>query len=101
MQKALFKFSVCAIAVGLISVVLVPFTFAQSQALNGQIEGTVLDQNKAAVSDAVITVTNIEAGVTRTLKAMQAAYIVFHFYHSELIASPPKRQTSRKSYATG
>ena len=32
---------------------------AQSQALNGQIEGTVLDQNNAAVSNAVITVTNM------------------------------------------
>ena len=44
-----------------------PFIFAQSQALNGQIEGTVLDQNKAAVPNAVITVTNIETGATRTV----------------------------------
>ncbi|HJZ10634.1 MAG TPA: carboxypeptidase-like regulatory domain-containing protein, partial [Acidobacteriota bacterium] len=67
MKESAFKFLVCAIAVGTFSAVLVPFTFAQSQALNGQIEGTALDQNKAAVPNAVITVTNIESGATRTV----------------------------------
>ena len=42
------------------------FAFAQSQALNGQIEGTVLDQKGAAVPDTVITVTNIETGAQKT-----------------------------------
>ena len=45
---------------------LTPSTFAQSQATNGQIEGTVSDQNNAAVPNVVITVTNIETGATRT-----------------------------------
>ncbi len=40
---------------------------AQSQALNGQIEGTVLDQTSAVVSNATIIVTNIETGTTRTI----------------------------------
>ena len=40
---------------------------AQSQALNGQIEGTVLDQSNAAVPNAVITVINIETGATRNV----------------------------------
>ena len=40
---------------------------AQSQALNGQIEGTVSDENNAAVTNAIITVTNIETGATRTV----------------------------------
>jgi len=40
---------------------------AQSQALNGQIEGTVSDQTNAAVPNAAITVTNIETGATRTM----------------------------------
>lgn len=40
---------------------------AQSQALNGQIEGTVLDQSNAAVPNATITVANIETGATRTV----------------------------------
>jgi hypothetical protein len=45
----------------------VPSAFTQSQALNGQIEGTVSDENNAAVTNAIITVTNIETGATRTV----------------------------------
>ncbi len=41
--------------------------FAQSQALNGQIEGTVSDQSNAAVPNVVVIVTNIETGATRTV----------------------------------
>jgi hypothetical protein len=69
MDETALHFLVCAIALGLLSVISTPSAFAQSQALNGQIEGTVFDQNKAAVPDAVITVTNIEAGATRTVKS--------------------------------
>ncbi len=44
-----------------------PSAFSQSQALNGQIEGTILDQTNAAVPNAVITITNLETGATRTV----------------------------------
>lgn len=50
---------------------------AQSQALNGQIEGTVLDQNNAGVPRAVVTVTNVEAGATRTVTTTESG--VYHF----------------------
>ena len=40
---------------------------AQSQAINGQIEGVVTDANGAAVPNANITVTNVETGTTRTV----------------------------------
>lgn len=43
-----------------------PHVLAQSQALNGQIEGTVLDASDAAVPNVVITATNVETGATRT-----------------------------------
>lgn len=43
------------------------FAFAQSQALNGQIEGTVSDQTGAAVEGATITATNIETGAIRSM----------------------------------
>jgi len=66
-EKRAFHFVVSAIVVVLLSAVSMPPAFAQSQALNGQIEGTVSDQNNAAVANAVITVTNIEAGATRTV----------------------------------
>jgi hypothetical protein len=41
--------------------------FAQSQALNGQIEGTVTDPNGARIPNASITIVNIETGTTRTI----------------------------------
>ena len=44
-----------------------PCVLAQSQAQNGQIEGTVLDQNKGAVPNVVITVTNIGTGAARSV----------------------------------
>src|SRR5438552_5652417 len=58
---------ICAIAADILFAAPTPSAFTQAQALNGQIEGTVSDQNKAAVPNAVITVTNIESGATRTV----------------------------------
>ena len=40
---------------------------AQSQALNGQIEGVVSDSNGAAIPSATVKVTNIETGAERTV----------------------------------
>ena len=41
--------------------------FAQSQALNGQIEGAVFDPNGATIPNASVTIVNIETGTTRTV----------------------------------
>ena len=64
MRSSLF---ICAIAVGILFAASTPSAIAQSQALNGQIEGTVLDQNNSRVPNAVITVTNLETAATRTI----------------------------------
>ncbi len=42
-------------------------TSAQSQALNGQIEGTVADTTEAAIPNATITITNVETGTIRSV----------------------------------
>jgi len=47
----------------------VPNLSAQSQASNGQIEGTVLDSRGAYVPDALISVTNVESGATREVSS--------------------------------
>ena len=52
MKETALHFLACTLVVALLSAVAIESAFAQSQALNGQIEGTVLDQNKAAVPDA-------------------------------------------------
>lgn len=65
MKEAAFHLLLCSLIVSLLVFVSMPPTRAQSQALNGQIEGTVSDQTNAAVANAVITVTNIETGATR------------------------------------
>lgn len=57
----------CMIAAGILLSASIAPALAQSQALNGQIEGTVLDQNNLVVVNAVITVTNGETGATRTV----------------------------------
>jgi hypothetical protein len=67
MNQPALRLLICAISLGSFFASSMPSTFAQSQALNGQIEGTVSDQNKAAVPNVVITVTNIETGATRTV----------------------------------
>jgi carboxypeptidase family protein/TonB-dependent receptor-like protein len=67
MKETILHLSFSAIVIGVLIASSMPSTFAQSQALNGQIEGTVLDQNNAAVPNSVITVTNIETGATRNV----------------------------------
>ncbi len=69
MKKSPLKLLIRAIAVSLFLAVSLPSAVAQSQALNGQIEGTVVDQNNAAVPYASLTVTNIETGATRIVTA--------------------------------
>lgn len=58
----LFVFVCCVLFVGTTVEVA-----AQSQALNGQIEGVVTDSNGAAVPNVTITATNIETGAIRTV----------------------------------
>ncbi len=54
-----------------------PSAFAQSQALNGQIEGTVSDQTGAAVANVTITATNIETGATRAVQTDESGVYRF------------------------
>ena len=68
MKLAGFHLLVSAIVVSLL-LVASGLAIAQSQALNGQIEGTVSDRDSAAVTNAVITVMNIETGATRTVRS--------------------------------
>jgi hypothetical protein len=72
--KALHNFLILG---GLLLVAFVPPIFPQSQALNGQIEGTVIDQTGAAVPNALITATNIETGATRTVSTDESGVYRF------------------------
>jgi len=52
----------------LVFVVSVPLILAQSQAQNGQIEGTISDQAGASVPNALITAANLDTGTIRTVQ---------------------------------
>jgi hypothetical protein len=77
MKAAIGYIYASAIIFGITILVLAPSAFAQSQALNGQIEGTITDQNQAAVANAVITVTNIETGATRSVTTNESGVYRF------------------------
>ena len=62
------KYSILfSLALTLFLAIATPSAFAQSQAINAQIEGTVTDSNGAAIPNAKITVANIGTGVTRNV----------------------------------
>jgi hypothetical protein len=52
-----------AIAIGLSAA----HPFAQSQAINGTIEGTITDQSGAALPGVSVTVSNVDTGDTRVV----------------------------------
>ncbi len=47
---------------------------AQSQALNGQIEGVVTDATGAAIPNASITITNMETGSERQITSDESGF---------------------------
>ncbi len=65
-SSLLFTIAYCLIIAGLLILSSVRIN-AQSQALNGQIEGTVSDSNGGAVPNAPVTVRNIETGAERSV----------------------------------
>ncbi len=76
MKEAALNFLISAMVVGLL-LAASELAVAQSQALNGQIEGTVSDQNNAAVPNAAITATNIETGATRIVSTDESGVYRF------------------------
>lgn len=61
----MLKTSIRVFLLGILVFSLTVLSFAQSQALNGQIEGVITDQNGASVPNAAITAKNIETGTER------------------------------------
>jgi len=53
----------------LVAVSLSPRAFAQSQAINGAIEGSVHDATGALLPGVTVTITNVETGAKRTLQS--------------------------------
>ncbi|MFN7929655.1 MAG: TonB-dependent receptor [Blastocatellia bacterium] len=56
-------------AISLLVLLFVSNAWAQSQALNGQIEGVVTDANGAAVPNAKVMVSNVETGFSRIVSS--------------------------------
>ncbi len=68
MKTTALHFFICVFAISLLFAVLTSSVVAQSQALNGQIEGTISDQTGAALPNVVVTAANIETGANRTVQ---------------------------------
>lgn len=62
MKIALYTLLICAF-----SLMVVQNAPAQSQALNGQIEGTITDNSGGAVPNATVVIKNTQTGTTRTV----------------------------------
>ena len=77
MKETILHLLASLMAFGLLFVLSTPSAFAQSQALNGQIEGTISDQTGAAMPNAIITVTNIETGASRTVSTDESSVYRF------------------------
>jgi hypothetical protein len=63
------RLAALTLAVCLAFIINAPFAAAQSQALNGQIEGTVTDATGSVVKGATVTATHLETNTTRTVSA--------------------------------
>ena len=64
---SLLRVVLCGLLFGAFFIVGINRNYAQSQALNGQIEGVVMDSNGAALPNVSITVRNIETGTERQI----------------------------------
>ena len=53
----------------LVALALAPHAFAQSQAINGAIEGSVHDATGALLPGVTVTITNLETGAKRTVQS--------------------------------
>lgn len=61
-----------AFLAALLSLTLIPAAFAQSQAANGSIEGTVLDSSGGVLPGVTVTVTNTDTGASRAVVTNEA-----------------------------
>src|SRR5438034_11400303 len=61
-----------SLLIALLSVALCAPAFAQSQAINGTIEGTVADQSGAVLPGVTVTVHNLETGTERSVVTNEA-----------------------------
>jgi hypothetical protein len=77
MRFSFLQFLSLSAVVGIFLLVPPQLVFPQSQAQNGQIEGTVVDQNNAALRLVVVTVTNIETGASRSVITSEAGVYRF------------------------
>ncbi len=77
MKEPALHFLICAIAFSLLSAYSISSAIAQSQALNGLIEGIVSEQNNAAMSNGITTVYEYRNRRDQNLQRMKTAGIAF------------------------
>ena len=68
MNGSLLKLITCA-PLALLCAGTSPLSFGQSQSINGSIRGVITDSSGAPIASADVTITNLDTGYTRTVKA--------------------------------
>lgn len=67
LRTGVVLFGVCSVVAVVFAVLTAAPAFAQSQAINGVIEGTVADPSSAVLPGVTVTVTNIDTGAERVV----------------------------------
>lgn len=71
MSNMLSQFFICFLLCGILLTVQPALTFAQSQAIDAEIDGTVADTNSSVIANASLTAINVETGAKRSTTSSQ------------------------------
>ena len=92
---AMFRVSVVRLVCLIWAVATPAAAFAQAQAANGNIEGTVRDATGGALPGVMVTLVNADLGSSRTVLTNDQGVFRAPLQHAERVSSDPRRHHRR------